>query len=72
MDLRQPSPSRSIFDETDFDDDARGSPGEKLLANELGVRGTLASRLRVEGYEAVETVEEIGKYITALRSSANS
>ena len=47
------------FDETDFDDDARGSPGERLLANELGVGGTFASRLRVEGDEAVETVEEI-------------
>src|SRR5580700_6606310 len=46
------------FDETDFDDDARGSPGERLLANEFGVRGTLASRLRVEGDEPVETVEE--------------
>ena len=60
------------FDETDFDDDARGSPGERLLANKLGVRCTLASRLRVEGDEPVETVEEIGKYIAALRSSANS
>ncbi len=47
------------FDETDFDDDARGSPGKRLLANELGVRCTLASRLRVEGDEPVETVEEI-------------
>src|SRR5271166_3648769 len=47
------------FDETDIDDDARGSPGKRLLANELGVRGTLASRLRVEGDEPVETVEEI-------------
>ena len=47
------------FDETDFDDDARGLPGERLLKNELGVGGTLASRLRVEGDEAVETVEEI-------------
>src|SRR5882762_9317733 len=47
------------FDETDFDDDARGFPGERLLANKLGVGGTLASRLRVEGDEPVETVEEI-------------
>src|SRR4029077_9116403 len=47
------------FDETDFDDDTRGSPGKRLLANELGVGGTLASRLRVEGDEAVETVEEV-------------
>src|SRR5271167_779649 len=47
------------FDETDFDDDARGSPGERLLANKPGVGGTLASRLRVEGDEPVETVEEI-------------
>src|SRR4029077_17788824 len=47
------------FDETDFDDDTRGSPGKRLLANELGVGGTLASRLRVEGDEPVETVEEI-------------
>ena len=47
------------FDETDFDDDARGSPGERLLANKLGVRCTLASRLGVEGDEPVETVEEI-------------
>src|SRR5271166_1812866 len=47
------------FDETDFDDDARGSPGERLLANELGVGCTLASRLRIEGDEPVETVEEI-------------
>ena len=30
------------FDETDFDDDARGSPGKRLLANELGVRGALS------------------------------
>src|SRR5208283_4931228 len=29
------------FHETDFDDDARGSPGERLLADELGVRCTL-------------------------------
>ena len=55
-----PSPAfAQHFDETDFDDDARGSPGKRLLANELGVRGTLASRLRVEGDEPVETVEEI-------------
>src|SRR5271166_253418 len=47
------------FDETDFDDDARGSPGERLLANKLCVGCTLASRLRVEGDEPVETVEEI-------------
>ena len=47
------------FDETEFDDDARGSPGKSLLANERGVRGSLASRLRVEGDEPVETVEEI-------------
>ena len=47
------------FDETDFDDDAGGSPGKRLLANERGVRGTLACRLRVEGDEPVETVEEI-------------
>src|SRR5271165_1986868 len=47
------------FDESDFDDDARGSPGERLLANKLCVRCTLASRLRVEGDEPVETVEEI-------------
>src|SRR5271166_3338991 len=46
------------FHEADFDDDARGSPGERLLANELGVGCTLASRLRVEGDEPVETVEE--------------
>jgi hypothetical protein len=37
-----------------------GAPDAKrLLANELGIRGTLASRLRVEGDEPVETVEEI-------------
>ena len=47
------------FDETDFDDDAWGLPGERLLANEFGVRGTLAGRLRVEGDEAVETFKEI-------------
>src|SRR5271166_3122289 len=47
------------FDETDFDNDARGSPGKRLLANELGVRCTLASRLRIEGDEPVETIEEI-------------
>jgi len=47
------------FDETDFDDDPRGSPGKRLLANKLGVRCTLARRLRVEGDEPVETVEEI-------------
>ena len=47
------------FDETDFDDDARGSPGERLLADKLGVGCTLASRLRIEGDEPVETVEEI-------------
>ena len=47
------------FDETDFDDDARGSPGKRLLANELGVGCTLSRRLRVEGDEPVETVEEI-------------
>src|SRR5271165_4506915 len=37
------------FHETDFDDDARGSPGERLLADKLGVGRTLAGRLRVEG-----------------------
>jgi hypothetical protein len=60
------------FDETDFDDDARGSPGKRLLANELGIRGTLASCFRVEGDEPIETVEEFGKYIAALRGRANS
>src|SRR5271157_5332511 len=35
------------------------APGERLLANELGVGCTLASRLRIEGDEPVETVEEI-------------
>jgi hypothetical protein len=35
--------------------------GKRLPANELGVGCTLASRLRVEGDEAVETVEEIGQ-----------
>src|SRR5271154_5461473 len=47
------------FDETDFDDDARGSPAKRLLANDLGGGVTLASRPRVEGDEPVETVEEI-------------
>jgi IstB-like ATP binding protein len=37
------------------------SPGERLLANELGVGCTLAGGLRVEGDEPVETVEEIGQ-----------
>ena len=47
------------FDETDLDDDAKGSPGKRLLTNEFGVGYTLASRLRIEGDEPVETVEEI-------------
>src|SRR5208337_2459443 len=47
------------FHETDFDDDARSSPRERLLADKLGVGCTLASRLRVEGDEPVETIEEI-------------
>ena len=47
------------FDETDFDDDAVGSPGEWLLADKLGVRCTFASRPGIEGDEPVETVEEI-------------
>ena len=47
------------FDETDFDDDPRGSPGEGLLANKVGVGCALARRLRVEGDEPIETVEEI-------------
>src|SRR5271166_2921904 len=47
------------FHETDFDDDARGSPRERLLADKLGVGCTLASRLRIEGDYPVETVEEI-------------
>ena len=34
-------------------------PGERLLVNKLGVGCTLASRLRIEGDEPVETVEEI-------------
>src|SRR5271165_4710251 len=47
------------FDESDFDDDARSSPGERLPANKLGVACRLAGRLRIEGNEPVETVEEI-------------
>jgi len=48
-----------MMSKTDFDDDARDSPGERLLANKPGVGCALASRLRVEGDEPVETVEEI-------------
>jgi hypothetical protein len=57
--LRQPSPSRSISTKPTSMMMARGSPGKRLLANELGVGCALASRLRIEGDEPVETVEEI-------------
>ena len=57
--LRQPSPSRSISTKPTSMMMPRSSPGKRLLANELGVGCTLASRLRIEGDEPVETVEEI-------------
>jgi hypothetical protein len=41
------------------------------FAHELGVRGTLPGRFRVEGDEPVEKVEEI-QHIAALRNSPNS
>jgi hypothetical protein len=60
------------FDETDFDDDARGPPGKRLLANELGVGRTLASRLGVERHEPIETVEEIGQVHSSAPSTVDS
>jgi hypothetical protein len=68
VDLRAPrialAPALSVaqhFHETDFDDDARRPSGKGLPANKVGVGCALARRLRVEGDEPVETVEEIGQ-----------
>jgi hypothetical protein len=60
------------FDETDLDDDAGGSPGKRLLANELGVRVRLPVVSASKATSRSKPSRKFGRYIAALRSSTNS
>src|SRR5271167_4880400 len=59
--LRQPSPSRSISTKPTSMIIPGALQAKGCLRTKLGVGCTFASRLRVEGDEPVETVEEIGQ-----------
>jgi hypothetical protein len=60
------------FHETDFNDDARGSPGKRLLANELGFRCTLAVVSESKATSRAKPSRKFGTYIATFRSSLNS
>jgi hypothetical protein len=59
-------------DETDFDDDARSSPGKRLLMNKLGVRGTLPVVSASKATSRSKPSRKFGTYIADLRSSPSS